>query len=208
MKNNKNKQNKSQNKSKNNSKNKSNSNIILMACAIGLCVVVVMVYLIQRNNNINSKGSEVNVSSNSTTENVTTAAAKTNDIQVIEEGQNLLIEISDISSKASFYPIEVDGVKMEVIAVKDSKGEIRTAFNTCQVCYSSGRGYYVQQGNALVCQNCGNKFTMSQVGVESGGCNPWPILSEDRTTTDSEIEISYDYLKKSERIFSNWKNQF
>lgn len=37
---------------------------------------------------------------------------------------------------------------------------IRTAFNTCQVCYSSGRGYYVQEGNVLVCQNCGNRFGM------------------------------------------------
>ena len=45
---------------------------------------------------------------------------------------------------------------MEIVAVKALDGSIRTAFNTCQVCYNSGRGYYQQEGNELVCQNCGN----------------------------------------------------
>ena len=73
-----------------------------------------------------------------------------------KEGEKLVIPISDLSKKATFYPVEVDGTEMEVIAGKDSKGEIRTAFNTCQVCYDSGNGYYRQQGGELVCQNCGN----------------------------------------------------
>ena len=30
---------------------------------------------------------------------------------------------------------------------------------------------------------------MDQVGESSGGCNPWPILEEDKTETDSEINI-------------------
>ena len=94
---------------------------------------------------------------------------------------------------------------MEVIAVKDSDGTIRTAFNTCQICYDSGKGYYKQEGNKLVCQNCGNSFTMDQVGIISGGCNPWPILDEDRTVSDEEIQISYEFLKSSGDIFENWK---
>ena len=38
-----------------------------------------------------------------------------------------------------------------------------------------------------------------------GVCNPWPILEEDKTETDSEIKISYDFLKESSDIFENWK---
>ena len=53
--------------------------------------------------------------------------------------------------------------------------------------------------------NCGNSFTMDQVGESAGGCNPWPILEEDKTETDSEIKISYDFLKESSDIFENWK---
>ena len=52
---------------------------------------------------------------------------------------------------------------------------------------------------------CGNSFTMDQVGEISRGCDPWPILDENKTVTDEEIEISYDFLKDSADIFANWK---
>ena len=123
----------------------------------------------------------------------------------IEKGDSLIIKTEDLSEDAAFYPIEVDGTEMEVIAVKDEDGNIRTAFNTCQICYDSGNGYYKQEGDKLVCQNCGNSFTMDQVGETAGGCNPYPILDDDKTVTDDEIEISYDFLKESSDIFANWK---
>lgn len=123
----------------------------------------------------------------------------------IEKGGSLVIKTDDLSEDAAFYPIEVDGTEMEVIAVKDSDGTIRTAFNTCQICYDSGNGYYKQEGDKLVCQNCGNSFTMDQVGETAGGCNPYPILDEDKTVTEDEIQISYDFLKESSDIFANWK---
>lgn len=123
----------------------------------------------------------------------------------IEKGDSLVIKMDDLSEDAEFYPIEVDGTEMEVIAVKDEEGNVRTAFNTCQICYDSGNGYYKQEGDKLVCQNCGNSFTMDQVGETAGGCNPYPILDDDKTVTDKEIEISYDFLKESSDIFANWK---
>lgn len=122
-----------------------------------------------------------------------------------KEGEKLVIPISDLSEKATFYPVEAEGIEMEVIAGKDSQGEICTAFNTCQVCYDSGNGYYRQLGDELVCQNCGNSFTMDVVGKTAGGCNPVPILEENRTVTDSEIQIFYEFLKESSDIFANWK---
>lgn len=119
---------------------------------------------------------------------------------------DLVIQTSDISEKANYYPVEIAGTKLEVIAVKAPDGTIRTAFNTCQVCYDSGRGYYVQQGNVLVCQNCGNRFGMSDVEVTRGGCNPVPISSEDKTVNDTSITISKEFLSKSKTIFANWKS--
>jgi len=124
------------------------------------------------------------------------------------EGTDLVIPVADITQEASFYPVEVDGVEMEVIAVMAEDGSIRTAFNTCQVCYDSGRGYYKQEGSALVCQNCGNQFPMSHVEVEAGGCNPWPIFDENKTVTEESITISYAFLQESEQIFSNWKQSY
>jgi uncharacterized membrane protein len=119
--------------------------------------------------------------------------------------KDLVIPVADISENAVFYPVDIGGTRLEVLAVKAPDGTIRTAFNTCQVCYASGRGFYKQQGTVLVCQNCGNRFRMNQVGVRSGGCNPVPIFAADKAVTDSTITISKDYLAKTKNIFARWR---
>ncbi|HVI42969.1 MAG TPA: DUF2318 domain-containing protein [Anaerovoracaceae bacterium] len=124
---------------------------------------------------------------------------------VTNENGDMEIPISGITDKASFYSYDELDSKMEVIAVKASDGTIRTAFNTCQVCYSSGKGYYVQEGDYLVCQNCGNKFGMDDVEVTKGGCNPVPIYDEQTKTNSDTIVIPNEFLKEAEVIFKNWK---
>jgi uncharacterized membrane protein len=118
---------------------------------------------------------------------------------------DLVIPLADLSENAVFYPVDIAGTRLEILAVKAPDGTIRTAFNTCQVCYSSGRGFYKQQGSVLVCQNCGNRFRMSQVEVQSGGCNPVPIFAADKTVTNTAITISKTYLAKAKAIFASWK---
>ncbi|MDR1428898.1 MAG: DUF2318 domain-containing protein [Spirochaetaceae bacterium] len=118
---------------------------------------------------------------------------------------DLVIRVSDITENAVFYPVDIEGTRLEVLAVRAPDGTIRTAFNTCQVCYASGRGFYKQQGTVLVCQNCGNRFRMSQVGVRSGGCNPVPISAADKTVTDTAITISKEFLKEAKAIFARWR---
>lgn len=135
------------------------------------------------------------------------AAASSVASQGSANGKDLVIPVSGISATAIFYPVDVEGTKMEVLAVKAPDGSIRTAFNTCQVCYDSGRGYYKQEGDVLVCQNCGNRFKMDQVEVVTGGCNPVPILSQDKTVTNDSITISYSFLSKAKGIFANWKTK-
>jgi uncharacterized membrane protein len=119
--------------------------------------------------------------------------------------QDLVIQISDLSSTVQFYPVTIGGTKMEVLAVEAPDGTIRTAFNTCQVCYSSGRGYYKQSGTYLICQNCGNRFRMSQVEIASGGCNPVPIFPANKTVDAEKIVISKEYLQKAKGIFAQWR---
>lgn len=121
-------------------------------------------------------------------------------------GADLVITTSEISDTATFFPMDVDGTTLEVVAVKAQDGSIRTAFNTCQVCYDSGRGFYVQDGDFLVCQNCGNRFSMDQVEVQSGGCNPVPIFADDKIVSDDSITIPYSLLSKSRVIFENWRS--
>jgi uncharacterized membrane protein len=119
--------------------------------------------------------------------------------------RDLVIQTAEITDNAIFYPVDIEGTRLEVLAVKAPDGSIRTAFNTCQVCYASGRGFYKQQGSVLICQNCGNRFRMSQVGIRSGGCNPVPIPAAGKTVTDTTITISKNFLKEAKVIFARWR---
>lgn len=195
-------------------KKKSNTPLMIGAAAI-LCIALVVILISKNDKQNEAADTPIAAAANSgdtasdagTADDETSNNAEDN-VQTIAAGGSLVIPISEISSTVQFYPIEVDGTRMEVLAVKDSEGTIRTAFNTCQICYGSGRGYYVQEGDVLVCQNCGNRFTIDQIEVEVGGCNPWPIFPENKTVTEDTIEISYDFLQESEKLFTNWKMSY
>lgn len=136
----------------------------------------------------------------------TIGGSKDNRSPVVKDN-DIVIQVSDVNETASFYPAEMNGISLEVLTVKAPDGTIRTAFNTCQVCYGSGRGYYIQEGNILRCQNCGNQFAMDDVEVTRGGCNPVPITSDYKTVEDDTITISKDFLTEASVIFQNWKNE-
>jgi uncharacterized membrane protein len=114
----------------------------------------------------------------------------------------LVIEKNDITDIAKFYPVTVDGVEMEVIAVLATDGTIRTAFNACQVCASSGRGYYIQQGTKLVCQNCGNRFDVNELEVTRNGCNPAPIEQVDKSEDEEYITVPKATFIKNMDLFN------
>ena len=114
---------------------------------------------------------------------------------------------SEVTANAKFYAYKLDGVTMEVLAVKASDGTIRTALNTCQICFDSGRGYYKQIGEYLVCQNCDNRFNKDQVEIIKGGCNPIPILEDNKQDAGDYIIISKDYMAAQKDYFSNWQKE-
>jgi uncharacterized membrane protein len=133
------------------------------------------------------------------------ACAQQNVVKPAIADRDLVILVAEVTGNAVFYPVDIEGTRLEVLAVRAPDGTIRTAFNTCQVCYGSGRGFYKQQGTVLVCQNCGNRFRMSQVEVRSGGCNPVPIFKDYKTVTDTTITISRDFLREAKSMFARWR---
>ena len=118
---------------------------------------------------------------------------------------DLKIPKKEVTSAAKFYPYKAGGVLMEVLAFRAPDGTVRTAFNTCQVCYASGRGWYTQKGDYLVCNNCGNRFLASQVELIKGGCNPVPITKELKTEDADFITISKALLEEAKPLFLRWK---
>lgn len=158
----------------------SKSNVVIIAAAIILAVIALLVV------NGNNKADEASAGN----------------------GTDIVINKSEITETVKFYPTKVGKTNMEVLAVKASDGTIRTAFNTCQVCNGSPRAYYKQEGDILVCQNCGNQFSMDMIEQERGGCNPIPILKGDKTEDENSITISGDFIAQNKGLFTeNWKSQ-
>ncbi len=125
-----------------------------------------------------------------------------------QAGQEIVINKNEITDTVRYYPVKSGKQNMEVLAVKASDGTIRTAFNTCQVCNGSPRAYYEQEGDVLVCQNCGNRFEMDMIEQQRGGCNPVPIFLEDRKEDEASITISSEYIAQNKGLFSsNWKTK-
>jgi uncharacterized membrane protein len=63
---------------------------------------------------------------------------------------------------------------IKYFVLKSSDGIIRAAFDACDVCWPAGKGYY-QEGDYMVCRNCGRKFASVLVNEIKGGCNPAPL---------------------------------
>ncbi|MCX8084420.1 MAG: DUF2318 domain-containing protein [Calditerrivibrio sp.] len=106
---------------------------------------------------------------------------------VKESNGTISIPIKELETeKASFYRYKVNDKDIKFFAIKLKDGSIRTAFDACEICYPAKKGYS-QQGEFMICNNCGLKFHQSKIGVIAGGCNPSPLKS---TITKDQILIS------------------
>jgi uncharacterized membrane protein len=77
---------------------------------------------------------------------------------------------------AHFFTFMADASPVELFVIWTPDGVVRAALNACDVCYRAKLGYR-QDGNVMVCQNCGNRFPVGQIGAVSGGCNPTPLAA-------------------------------
>jgi uncharacterized membrane protein len=67
---------------------------------------------------------------------------------------------------------------------------VRAAFNACDVCFPAKKGYH-QEGDEMVCNNCGSRFPADQINEVRGGCNPSPLerMVESDTLVIQEQDI-------------------
>jgi hypothetical protein len=90
--------------------------------------------------------------------------------------------------KAHHYTYMHDGRPIEFFVLKSQDGVVRVAFNACDVCFESRRGY-TQDGDEMICNNCGRRFPADQINVVHGGCNPSPL---DRTVQGDTLVITVE----------------
>lgn len=86
-----------------------------------------------------------------------------------------LSEFADTTAR--FYKFQGSRGEIPIFLVKSSDGEIRAAFDTCDVCYKEKKGYR-QEGNSMVCNNCNQSFRTDLINQVKGGCNPAPLQRE------------------------------
>ena len=86
---------------------------------------------------------------------------------------------------AHYYTYMFDAQPIEFFVLKSADGVVRSAFNACDVCYRSLKGYS-QDGQLMICNNCGSQFPADQINVVRGGCNPSPL---DRIVEGDDLVI-------------------
>ncbi len=116
---------------------------------------------------------------------------------VVAGSDVMLISVSDIGSQARWYEYNSGGATVRFFAVKASDGSIKTAFDACDVCYPEKRGYR-QDGDFMICNNCGQSFHETKINIIRGGCNPAPV---DRIFDNQFVYVSIDSLQQGAAYF-------
>ena len=93
----------------------------------------------------------------------------------------------------------VDGkMTIRYFILKSSDGIIRAAFDACDVCWPAGKGYY-QDGDHMVCRNCGRRFASVLVNEVKGGCNPAPLT---RSVENNKLVIQIKDIQQGRQYFN------
>ena len=84
----------------------------------------------------------------------------------------IAIPLNEITETAQKYEFDAGGTLVRYFVVKASDGQIRTAFDACDVC--GGSKGYIQQGQDIKCVNCGRVFSIDGLGTKNKGYGCWP----------------------------------
>ena len=103
--------------------------------------------------------------------------------------------------KARYYAYKTpQGINVRYFLLKSSDGVIRAAFDSCDTCWSAGKGYR-QEGNFMVCNNCGLRFASVKINEVKGGCNPAPLT---RTASGDKIIVKVKDIIEQGSFYFNF----
>ena len=108
------------------------------------------------------------------------------------------LPVSELSGKARFYEYETEsGKTVRFFAMKSPDGVYRTALDACDVCFHAKKGYS-QEGEDMVCNNCGMHFPSAQINEVKGGCNP---IGLERKLDGEKLNVSAKELEAGASYF-------
>ena len=100
--------------------------------------------------------------------------------------------------KARHFEHVAGEFNIKYFVLKSSDGIIRAAFDACDVCWPAGKGYF-QEGDYMVCRNCGRKFASVLVNEVKGGCNPAPL---NRRVENGKVVIEVKDILEGRQYFN------
>jgi uncharacterized membrane protein len=109
------------------------------------------------------------------------------------------LSVNDVRGpKAKFYDFALaNSQKIRFFVVKTSEGDYRAALDACEVCAHAKQGYE-QQGDDMVCRNCGKRFATALIGKIHGGCHPIALSMK---TDGNEFVINKSELEAGAKYF-------
>ena len=105
--------------------------------------------------------------------------------------------------KARHFHYKDGDITVKYFILKSSDGVLRAAFDACDVCWPAGKGYY-QDGDDMVCRNCGRRFASVLVNVVQGGCNPAPL---NRNIVNGQLVIKVSDIQQGGKQFFNFSRR-
>jgi len=103
-----------------------------------------------------------------------TSAAPPDATPITAQDGRVEISLGDLAdSNLHFYSASVNGKKLRFLVIRKGNGDYVAALDACQICGWAG---YRQQGQNVICRNCGAAIYVPSIG-ESGGCNPVAVKS-------------------------------
>ena len=117
-------------------------------------------------------------------------------------GPDVRVPVSELAGgEAKFVDYQApSGGKVRLFALKGTDGEYRAALDACEVCYHGKKGY-AQQGDKMVCRQCGNAYAPALIDKAPGGCHPVglprKVEGNELVVKGSDIEAAEKKLQES-----------
>ena len=154
---------------------------------LSICAILVIAAVVFFQGNVQSSQNR------SVVQNVGQGNKGLSQVQVVTYPTTLFDE-----GKAKHFEFRTDnGITVKYFVLKSSDGVIRAAFDACDVCWPSGKGYY-QEGDKMVCRNCGKRFASVKINEVKGGCNPAPL---NRKIDGDNLVIQATDILEGQRYF-------
>ena len=93
---------------------------------------------------------------------------------LVAQDNEVRIPLSELTdSSLHFYKADVNDTVIRFLVIHKQNGDYAVALDACQICGTAG---YRQEGQTVICRNCGASIYIPSIG-QSGGCNPISVKS-------------------------------